>query len=139
MHLLQLAASLENSSEHPIARAIVQEVERQNIQLLSTQDFNSVTGKGITGNVNSHTVAIGNLGLLESLGIKPEALKERAEALRADGATVILIAIDEKPAGLISVAGPIKKTTKSAIEALHKEGLKVVMLTGDNATTLPMQ
>ncbi|TET88612.1 MAG: heavy metal translocating P-type ATPase [Sulfurovum sp.] len=133
--LLQLAASLEHSSEHPIAHAIVKEVESQNIQLLPIKDFNSVTGKGIIGSVNSHTIAIGNLKLLESLSVETEALKEKAEKLRADAATVILIAIDDKPAGLIAVADPIKETTKTAIKALHEEGLKVVMLTGDNATT----
>lgn len=133
--LLQFAASLEHSSEHPIAHAIVEEVESQDIELLPVKDFNSVTGKGITGSVNSHTVAIGNLKLLESLNVETILLKKSAQKLRADGATVILIAIDNEPAGLIAVADPIKETTKDAINTLHKEGLKVVMLTGDNATT----
>lgn len=133
--LLQFAASLEHSSEHPIAHAIVKEVESQHIELFPVKDFNSVTGKGITGSVNSHTVAIGNLKLLESLNVETMLLKKIAQKLRADGATVILIAIDNKPAGLIAVADPIKETTKDAINTLHKEGLKVVMLTGDNATT----
>ena len=133
--LLQLAASLEYSSEHPIAQAIVNEVESQNIKLLPTKEFNSVTGQGITGSVNNHTVAIGNIKLLESLNVETILLKKRAQRLRADGATVILVAIDNEPAGLIAVADPIKETTNSAIKALHNEGLKVVMLTGDNAVT----
>ncbi|MCW8820879.1 MAG: copper-translocating P-type ATPase, partial [Sulfurovum sp.] len=134
-NLLQFAASLEYSSEHPIAHAIVEEVESQHIEILPVQDFNSVTGKGITGSVNGHTVAIGNLKLLESLNVETILLKKIAQRLRADGATVILIAIDNNPAGLIAVADPIKETTKDAINTLHEEGLKVVMLTGDNATT----
>ena len=133
--LLQLAASLEYSSEHPIAQAIVDEVESQNIKLLPTKEFNSVTGQGITGSVNNHTVAIGNIKLLESLNVETILLKKRAQRLRADGATVILVAIDNEPAGLIAVADPIKETTNDAINTLHEEGLKVVMLTGDNATT----
>jgi Cu+-exporting ATPase len=133
--LLQLTAAIEHFSEHPIAQAIVEELKSQDIELLPVKDFDSVTGKGITGKVNNNTLAIGNLKLLEYLGVDTKALKERAEALRAHGATVILIAVDKKPAGLIALADPIKKTTKSAIKALHKEGLKVVMLTGDNATT----
>jgi len=133
--LLQLAASLEHSSEHPIAHAIIKEVESQNIQLLPIKEFDSVTGQGITGRVNSHTVAIGNLKLLEAMKVETGSLKERAQKLRYNDATVILIAIDGKPAGLIAVADPIKETTKAAIKVLHDEGLKVVMLTGDNATT----
>ncbi|MCO4844719.1 MAG: heavy metal translocating P-type ATPase [Sulfurovum sp.] len=134
-NLLQIAASLEYSSEHPIAQAIVKEVESQNIQLLAIKEFNSVTGQGITGSVNNHTVAIGNIKLLESLNVETILLKKRAQRLRAEGATVILVAIDNEPAGLIAVADPIKETTNDAIKTLHEEGLKVVMLTGDNATT----
>lgn len=133
--LLQFAASLEHSSEHPIARAISEEVRSKNIQLLPAQDFHSFSGKGITGSINGHTVAIGNLKLLESMNVETALLKKRAQRLRADGATVILVAIDNKLAGLIAVADPIKETSKDAIETLHKEGLKVVMLTGDNVTT----
>lgn len=133
--LLQLTASLEYSSEHPIAQAIVKEVESQNIKLLPIKEFNSITGQGIIGSVNNHTVAIGNLKLLESLNVETILLKKRAQRLRVEGATVILVAIDNEPAGLIAVADPIKETTNSAINALHEEGLKVVMLTGDNAVT----
>jgi len=134
--LLQLAASLENSSEHPIALAIVEELEDQNIKLLSVKAFDSVTGQGIIGNVDGHDMAIGNIHLLASLDIEtPQYLKNRAEELRADSATVILIAIDKKAAGLIAVADPIKETTQDAIDSLHEEGLKVVMITGDNLST----
>jgi len=133
--LLQLAASLEYSSEHPIAQAIVKEVKNQNIQLLPVKNFNSVTGQGITGRVKEHTISIGNLKLIEAMKVETGLFKERAEKLRYDGATVIFIAIDSKPAGLIAVADPIKETTNDAIKTLHEEGLKVVMLTGDNTTT----
>ena len=134
-NLLLLTASLEYSSEHPIAHAIIQEAENQNIQLLPVKNFDSVTGKGITGSINNHTIAIGNLKLLESLGIETEVLTKKAKQLRSEGMTVILIAIDNRPAGLIAVADPIKKTTEAAIKALHDEGLKIVMITGDNGTT----
>jgi Cu+-exporting ATPase len=133
--LFQLTASLEHSSEHPIAQAIIQEVEDQNIELLPVKDFDSITGQGIEGVVKGHHIIIGNSHLLESLHIETKTLKERAEDLREDGATVVLIAIDKKPAGLIAVADPIKETTQDAIKALHQEGLKVVMITGDNAST----
>ena len=133
--LLQFSASLEHSSEHPIALAIVEELEKQNIQLLQVKDFDSITGQGIRGVVNGHTIVIGNIHLFESLHIDTIMIKDRAESLREDGATVVLIAIDNEIAGLIAVADPIKDTTQDAIEALHNEGLKVVMITGDNLTT----
>ena len=133
--LFQLSASLEHSSEHPIAQAIIQEVKDQNIQLLPVKDFDSITGQGIEGVVSGHHIIIGNSHLLESLHIETKILKKRAEDLREDGATVVLIVIDKKPAGLIAVADPIKETTEDAIKALHQEGLKIVMITGDNLTT----
>jgi Cu+-exporting ATPase len=133
--LLQFSASLEHSSEHPIAMAIVEELEKQNMQLLQVKEFDSITGQGIRGVVNGHTVVIGNIHLFESLHIDTKKLKDRAESLREDGATVVLIAIDDEIAGLIAVADPIKETTQDAIDALHKERLKVVMITGDNLTT----
>jgi Cu+-exporting ATPase len=133
--LLQLSASLEHSSEHPIALAIVEELESQKIQLLPVKDFDSITGQGITGVVSGHTIVIGNIHLFESLHINTKNLKDRAEVLRENGATVVLVAIDNEPAGLIAVADPIKETTHDAIDALHQEGLKVVMITGDNFTT----
>ncbi len=133
--LLQLSASLEHSSEHPIALSIVEELEKQNIPLLQVKDFDSITGQGIRGVVNEHAIVIGNIHLFGSLHIDTKKLKDRAESLREDGATVVLIAIDNEIAGLIAVADPIKDTTQDAIEALHNEGLKVVMITGDNLTT----
>jgi Cu+-exporting ATPase len=133
--LLQFSASLEYSSEHPIALAIVEELDKQNIQLLQVKDFDSITGQGIRGVVNGHSVVIGNIHLFESLHIDTKNLKDRADSLREDGATVVLIAIDHEIAGLIAVADPIKDTTPDAIKALHNEGLKVVMITGDNITT----
>lgn len=133
--LLQLSASLEHASEHPIALAIMEEVEDQKIPLLEVKAFDSITGQGIRGKVNGHDIVIGNIHLFGSLEIETEKIKERAETFREEGATVVLVAIEGEIAGLIAVADPIKETTQDAIEALHKEGLKVVMITGDNLTT----
>jgi Cu+-exporting ATPase len=133
--LLQLAASLEYSSEHPIAQAIVKEVEHRNIELLVVKEFDSITGQGISGVINEQSIIIGNIHLLDSLQIDTKNLKNKAEALREDGATVVLVAIDNKAAGFIAVADPIKETSQDAIDALHQEGLKIVMITGDNLST----
>jgi P-type Cu+ transporter len=133
--LLRLAASLEHVSEHPLAAAITAGARDRNISLAEVRDFESVTGKGVTGMVDRHTVSIGNLGHLEGLAIDAGGLRDRADELRRDGQTVMFVAIDRKPAGLIGVADPIKATTAEAIQALHREGIKVVMLTGDNRTT----
>jgi Cu+-exporting ATPase len=133
--LLRLAASLENVSEHPLAAAILTGAREQGVSLSEVTAFDSATGKGVAGQVDGHRVAIGNLRHLETLGIDPAALAARAENLRIAGQTVMFAAIDGKPAGLIGVADPIKTTTREAIDALHKEGLTVVMLTGDNRTT----
>lgn len=133
--LLQITASLEHSSEHPIALAIMEELESQKTPLLPVKEFDSITGQGIKGVVNGQSIIIGNSHLLESLDVDTKDLHERAEALRKDGATVVLVAIENGPAGLIAVADPIKETTQNAIEALHKENLKVVMITGDNLST----
>jgi len=132
---LQLAGSLENSSEHPIAQAIVEELENRNIPLLSVKEFDSITGQGIKGVVNEDHLVIGNIHLFISLGIDTKDLKESAESFRKDGATVVLVAIEKEIKGLIAVADPIKGTTKDAIDALHHDGVKVVMMTGDNLTT----
>jgi P-type Cu+ transporter len=133
--LLRLTASLEHVSEHPLAEAIVRGAREADIALSEVQDFESVTGKGVTGRVEGRTVAIGNRGHLEALGIDAGALADRADALRREGQTVMFVAVDGTPAGLVGVADPIKKTTTAAIEALHREGITVVMLTGDNRTT----
>jgi len=132
---LRLAASLERASEHPLAEAIVRGAQERATELVKTDDFQSVTGKGVTGKVQGRDVALGNLKLLESLGIAAGDLPQQADQLRAEGQTVMLLAIDHKAAGLIGVADPIKASTPAAIKALHAEGLTVVMLTGDSRTT----
>jgi len=133
--ILRLAASLERSSEHPLAEAIVQGAEKRGVELTSADNFQSVTGKGVTGVVDGHEVSLGNLKLLESLGIDAGDLPKQADSQRAEGQTVMLLAIDGKAAGLIGVADPIKETTPEAIRDLHAEGIRVVMLTGDSRKT----
>jgi Cu+-exporting ATPase len=133
--VLQLAASLEHASEHPLAEAIVQGALENGITLKTTLDFESVTGKGVTGRVDGHRVVLGNIKLLQSLSIDAGELPEQADLRRVNGQTVMLVAVDGKAAGLIGVADPIKESTKEAIEDLHKAGVDVVMLTGDSKTT----
>ena len=133
--VLQLAASLEQGSEHPLASAIVAGAAARAVSLLKPADFQAISGKGVTGTVGGHAVALGNLALLHDLHVDPGPLAARAEQLRADGQTVMFVAIDAQPAGLLAVADPIKATTVEAIRQLHAEGLKIVMLTGDNRTT----
>lgn len=133
--ILALAASLERASEHPLAEAIVKGAEEKGISLAVTEDFDSLTGKGVTGTVNSHHVALGNSKLLEILAIDPGELPEKADVNRESGQTVMFLAIDGKAAGLIGVADPIKSSTSEAISDLHEEGVNVVMLTGDSQKT----
>ncbi|MEE9165937.1 MAG: heavy metal translocating P-type ATPase [Candidatus Neomarinimicrobiota bacterium] len=133
--LLQLVASLEQASEHPLAAAIVDEARDKGLELAQVKDFDSITGKGVRGTVNGQAVAVGNRKLLEELNIEPGDYSEKAEALRKNGETVMFMAIDGKAAGLLGVADPVKETTPEAIEALRKDGIHVVMLTGDNRTT----
>ncbi len=133
--LLRLAATLEKGSEHPLASAIVTGAAGRDLKLGRVQRFESITGKGVIGDVDGKRVALGNLRLLESLDIDVGSLAERAEALRADGQTVMFVAVDGNAAGLVSVSDPIKETTPAAIEALHQEGVRIVMLTGDSETT----
>ena len=133
--LLRLAASLERASEHPLAEAIVHGAEEKGIELVKAENFQSITGKGVTGDVDGHTVAAGNAALLESLGINAGNLSQQADKQRAEGQTVMLIAIDGKVAGLIGVADLIKESTADAIRDLHAEGIKIVMITGDNQIT----
>jgi P-type Cu+ transporter len=133
--LLRLVASLEHVSEHPLAAAIVGGARERGVTLSEVRDFASVTGKGVTGTVDGRSVAIGNLRHLDALGLDPGVLRDRAEALRRDGQTVMFVAVDGRPAGLVGVADPVKATTAEAIQALHREGVKIVMLTGDNRTT----
>jgi Cu+-exporting ATPase len=133
--LLRLAASLERGSEHPLAAAIVNGAVERGLELADAQNFEYVTGKGVFGRVDGRQVVLGNVRLLEDLGIQPRRLLEEAESLRRDGQTVMFVAVDDKIAGLVGVADPIKKTTPEAIKALHDEGLHIVMLTGDSRTT----
>jgi Cu+-exporting ATPase len=133
--LLQLAASLERASEHPLAEAVVRGAEARGITLASAGDFESVTGKGVTGNVDDRRVIVGTHQFLTSIGIDAGDLVDQAEAGRARGETILFVAVDGKPAGLIGVTDPIKRTTPEAIRDLHAEGLDLVMLTGDSATT----
>ena len=133
--ILRLAASIERASEHPLAEAIVQGAEERNLTLATTLDFESITGKGVTGHVDGHRVALGNIKLLQSLSIDVGELPEQADLRRAGGQTVMLLAIDGKAAGLIGVADPIKESTTEAINQLHEAGVDVVMLTGDSKTT----
>jgi len=133
--LLKLAGTLERGSEHPLAAAIVTGAMERGIELSKTTSFESVTGKGVKGEVDSHRVALGNRALVDDLQIDPGALASDAESLRGDGQTVMFVIIDGKVAGLIGVADPIKETTPEAIKHLHEEGIRIVMVTGDNATT----
>lgn len=133
--LLKLAASLERGSEHPLAEAIVRGAEERGLSLDPVAEFESVTGKGVTGKVAGHVVAIGNQKLLADIGVELTGIEEIAETRRTDGETVMYVAIDGAAGGIIGVADPIKETTRDAIEALHDQGLKIVMLTGDSRTT----
>jgi len=133
--LLQLAASIERGSEHPLAAAIVAGARQRNLKLSEAQDFQSITGKGVMGRVDGRQVALGNSRLLEQLNIDPGALIERAETLRQEGETVMFVAVDGRLSGLIGVADPIKESTAEAIKALHEDGIRIVMVTGDNRTT----
>jgi len=133
--LLRLAASLERGSEHPLAAAIVSGSEARGVELAAVESFASVTGKGVTGMVEGRTVGLGNLRLLEELGVIPGDLAAEAEALRGDGQTVMFVAVDGRVAGLLGVTDPVKQTSGEAIRQLHEEGIRVVMLTGDNRTT----
>lgn len=133
--LLRLAATLERGSEHPLAAAIVKGAAERGVELSKADTFDSVTGKGVTGSVDGRAVGLGNRALMEALGVDATHLAERAESLRADGQTVMFVAVDRRPAGLIGVADPIKESTHEAIQALHAEGIRIVMMTGDSRTT----
>ena len=133
--MLRLAASLERASEHPLAEAIVRGSEEKGIELAPVDHFESITGRGVTGKVDGHTVALGNFKLLQGLSVDAGELPVQAEAGRIEGQTVMFIAIDGKPAGLVGVADPVKDSTAEAIRDLHREGVQIVMLTGDNRTT----
>ncbi len=133
--LIYNAASIERGSEHPLAAAIVEGAMERGVKPGKADAFESLTGRGVRGRVGGHDVAFGNLKLHEELGIGMEELVQRADRMRKDGQTVMFLAVDDKPAGLIGVADPIKQTTPQAIKELHEEGISIVMLTGDNRTT----
>jgi Cu+-exporting ATPase len=133
--LLRFAATLERGSEHSLAAAIVAGAREREVDLGKAEMFESITGKGVTGRVDGHHVALGNRALLEQLGIDCGSFNENIEKLRGDGQTVMFVAVDGKAAGLVGVADPIKETTSAAVRALHEEGLRLVMLTGDSETT----
>ena len=133
--LLRAAGSLERGSEHPLAAAIVQGAEERGIALVDAREFRSITGKGVTGTMDGGEVALGNRALMSDLGVDVGALVEKAEALRAEGQTVMFIAIGRMLTGLVGVADPVKESTPEAIRILHGEGIHIVMLTGDSKTT----
>jgi Cu+-exporting ATPase len=133
--LLQLVASLERSSEHPLAAAIVKGAEAKKLALVDVVRFSSTTGKGVKGTVSGKQVAVGNAELFRDLAVDPAPLLERAEELRKEGQTVMLVAVDGKAAGLVGVSDPIKESTPDAIRELTAAGLKIIMVTGDNKTT----
>jgi len=133
--LLRLAASLERGSEHPLAAAIVKGAQERGVELASVENFESVTGKGVTGRVDGREVALGNRSLMDTLGVSPGELSTHVERLQGDGQTVMFVASAGRPLGILGVADPIKGSTPDAIRALHGEGVRVVMLTGDNKIT----
>lgn len=133
--ILALVAAVEASSEHPLATAIVEAAKERDLNLPTATNFDSITGEGVKASVNNHDVAIGNDKLMKHLNSYDSALSDQADKRRSDGETVMFVAIDNKPAGLISVSDPIKTSTKDAIDFLHSENLKVIMLTGDNEVT----
>lgn len=133
--LLRLAASVERASEHPLAHAIVAAAEERRIALAQVEDFDSPTGKGALGKVDGKRVALGNAKFLSELGTDLAPLEAEADRLRRDGATAIFAAIEGKAAGILAIADPVKETTPAALKALAAEGIRIVMLTGDNRTT----
>ena len=133
--LLAMAAAAETGSEHPLAAAIIAGAETRAIELPPHEEFRSITGQGATAMVSGKTVAVGNARLMESLGVVDEAISGRADRLGKEGQTVMFVAVDGRLAGLLGVADPIKESTPQAIDMLHRAGLRIVMLTGDNPTT----
>jgi Cu+-exporting ATPase len=133
--VLAFAASLEKSSEHPLAAAIVRAAAERKLTLREIANFTSITGQGVTGLIGGRPVAAGNAALLKDRGGTSSEFEARADTLRHDGATALFVSIDGRPAGIIAVADPIKATTAAALDALRKEGLRIVMLTGDNRIT----
>ena len=135
LEVLRLAASLERGSEHPLANAIVAGAEARGLRLADVEAFHAIPGKGVRGRIEGRAVALGNLALLNELKINAGELSQKAEALRANGQTTVFVTIDGHVAGIIAVADPIKATTAEAIHQLHKEGVQIVMVTGDSGTS----
>jgi Cu+-exporting ATPase len=133
--LLRLVASLERASEHPLAEALTAGANERGVQLVEAQSFRSHTGRGVVGKVEGREVAVGNQALLDELKIASAELLPRAEELRREGQTVMLVAVDGKPAGLVGVADPVKPSSVEAIGELRAQGIHIVMLTGDSRTT----
>jgi len=133
--ILSLGASLERSSEHPLAAAIVASAKQRGVEIKDVADFGSATGKGVTGQIGQFKVAIGNARFLKDLGITIASLEPRADELRRDGATAMFVTVDSRLGGIIAVADPIKTTTAAALKSLKADGVRIVMLTGDNRTT----
>jgi Cu+-exporting ATPase len=133
--ILRLAASVERASEHPLADAIVRSARERKLELSKVEQFDSPTGKGATGKADGNSVILGNSNFLSAAGIDTQPLDEQGERLREEGATVINMAVNGKLAGLFAIADPVKQSTPDALRALAAEGVKVIMLTGDNKTT----
>jgi len=133
--LLRLAASLEQGSEHPLAAAIVTAAKERSIVLVKATGFDSPVGKGVLGSVDGQRIVLGNTKFLAELNIDARALETQADVLRQNGATVIFVAVDGVIAGIVAIADPVKESTPAAIDALHADGIRIVMLTGDNRTT----
>jgi Cu+-exporting ATPase len=135
MHVLRVAASAEKASEHPLARAILDAARERALSLIPVTDFDSPTGKGVAGVVEGRRVALGNARFLSELGIETAPLADDAERKRREGATAIFLSVDGKLAGFLAIADPVKPTTREALAGLAEEGVRVVMVTGDNRTT----
>jgi Cu+-exporting ATPase len=133
--ILRLAASVERASEHPLGRAIVDAAGERNLELAAATGFDAPSGKGVAAMIDGRHVALGNARFLADLGIATDAPSADAERFRRDGATVVFVAVDRLLAGLIAIADPVKATTPAALAALRQQGVRVVMLTGDNRTT----
>jgi Cu+-exporting ATPase len=133
--VLRLAAALERGSEHPLAAAIVEGADEHGLELPASSDFESHTGKGVSGAVDGRKVSLGNAAMMSDLGIDPSPLQKQADQHRTEGQGVMFVAIEGKLAGLVVVADPVKDSAADAIAALHREGIRIVMLTGDNQTT----
>lgn len=135
LELLSFAASLEKVSEHPLAAAVVTDAEEKGVELAEVRDFQSITGKGVQGRVLDRAVALGNAAMMESIGVDLEALRKKADQQRSEGQTVMYMALEGQLAGTLGVADPIKSSSHEAVRLLHADGVRIVMLTGDNLRT----